>query len=100
LKGGQQLVIDLDTDKEIPQFASNLKVDRPASYSLQVVGCLDESWSDRLGGMKIDASGREGGTAVTTISGPVIDQAALFGVLKALYDMRLPLLSVECIEVK
>jgi hypothetical protein len=64
-----------------------------------VVGYLDENWSDRLGGLTINSSNQEGRKAVTTLSGPLIDQAALFGVLKALYDLRLPLLSVECTQV-
>jgi len=76
-----------------------LTVDRPATYRIQVVGYLDENWSPRLGGLEINPSGKEGKRAVTTLSGSLIDQAALFGVLKALYDMRLPLLSVECLEV-
>ena len=76
-----------------------LKIDQPATYSIRVVGYLDENWSTRLGGLKIDATGQEGKKEVTTLSGPMLDQAALFGVLKALYDMRLPLLSVECLEV-
>jgi hypothetical protein len=77
---------------------SDLKIDQPATYSIRVVGHLDENWSTRLGGLKINATSQEGKKAVTTLSGPVIDQAALFGVLKALYDMRLPLLSVECLD--
>jgi hypothetical protein len=32
---------------------------------------------------------------ITSLQGTLIDQAALFGVLMALYDSRLPLLSVE-----
>lgn len=76
-----------------------LTVDRPATYRIQVVGYLDQNWSTRLGGLAIHPSGKEQTRTVTTLSGPLIDQAALFGVLKALYDMRLPLLSVECLEV-
>ncbi|MFN2195638.1 MAG: hypothetical protein ACK2UW_05890 [Anaerolineales bacterium] len=75
-----------------------LTVDKPAVYSIRVVGLLDKTWSDRLGGLQIDTGGREEKTAITTLTGPLIDQAALFGVLKALYDLRLPLLSVECLE--
>jgi hypothetical protein len=78
---------------------SDLKIDQPATYCIRVVGYLDENWSSRLGGLKIDATSQEGKKAVTTLSGSIIDQAALFGVLKALYDMRLPLLSVECLGV-
>jgi hypothetical protein len=76
-----------------------LKIDQSATYCIRVVGYLDENWSARLGGMEINATSQEGRKAVTTLSGPIIDQAALFGVLKTLYDMRLPLLSVECLEV-
>jgi hypothetical protein len=36
----------------------------------------------------------------TTLIGPLVDQAALFGVLNALYDMRMPLISVKCLSVE
>ena len=78
---------------------SKLKVDQPATYSIRVAGYLDETWSTRLGGLTISVSDPGENTKVTTLSGYMIDQAALFGVLKALYDMRLPLLSVECLEI-
>ncbi len=35
---------------------------------------------------------------ITSLEGTLIDQAALFGVLMALHDLRLPLLSVECLR--
>jgi len=76
-----------------------LKIDQSAIYSIQVAGYLDESWSNRLGGLKISVSDPDENTLITTLSGSLIDQAALFGVLKTLYDMRLPLLSVECLEI-
>lgn len=88
-----------DTDKSIFQKERGLAVDQPATYSIRVFGYLDKNWSDRLGGLEINSSSQEGKSTVTTISGSIIDQAALFGVLNALYDMRLPLLSVECLEV-
>lgn len=82
-----------------PQKDIKLTVDKPATYCIQVVGQLDESWSNRLGGMEIRVSDQEGEQRISTLSGAMLDQAALFGVLKALYDMRLPLLSVECLEI-
>lgn len=88
-----------DTQKSKFKNESELTVDQPATYCIQVVSYLDESWSARLGGLKIDPSRPEEKHAVTALSGQIIDQAALFGVLKALYDMRLPLLSVECLEI-
>ena len=81
------------------KFECDLTVDKPAMYCIRVVGYLDEHWSTRLGGLDINSSKNEGKREITTLSGPIIDQAALFGVLKALYDMRLPLLSVECLEI-
>ena len=78
----------------------DLRVDKPATYSIRVVGHIDENWSARLGGLHITSTDSEGKRSITTLSGSTIDQAALFGVLKTLYDMRLPLLSVECLEVK
>lgn len=79
--------------------------DTPARYSIRVLGTLDRSWSDRLGGMEIQnfESGESGEIPVTTLAGLLIDQAALLGVINALYDMHYPLLSLEylgdlCIE--
>ena len=65
---------------------SSLLIDQSAIY------CI------RVGGLEITPSGKEK-KAVTTLSGPIIDQAALIGVIKALYDLHFPLLSVECLEV-
>jgi hypothetical protein len=67
-------------------------------YEIRIQGYLDGSWSDRLGGMKIIPVEDETGCTITTLRGGLPDQAALFGVLMALYDLRLPLLHVECLE--
>ncbi len=87
------------TNRDLFQSECELTIDRPAIYCIRVVGYLDENWSARLGGLKIESTDQKIRKAVTTLSGPIIDQAALFGVLKALYDMRLPLLSVECLDI-
>ena len=69
----------------------------PAEYKISVVGFLDENMSDRLGGLTILNTGPEQNLAapIVTLTGKISDQAALFGVLNALYNMRFPLLSVE-----
>ena len=95
MKGGQQLV----RNKDLSYSEGELTVDKPATYYIQVVGYLNENWSASLGGLNIDATEIDGKRAVTTLSGQIMDQAALFGVLKVLYDMRLPLLYIECLEV-
>ena len=73
-----------------------LRAHIPAIYQIQVQGVLTPDWSDRLGSMAIDVDGLEGEAPITTLWGRLLDQAALCGILNALYDMRLPLLSVEC----
>ena len=67
----------------------------PATYQIQVIGQIDENWSNRLGGLTITSTLSDDHQVITSLNGNLIDQAALFGVLMALYDSRLPLVSVE-----
>ncbi len=73
-----------------------ISLDKPATYHIRVKGYLDERWSKRLGGLIVTPIQIGSQKTVTHLSGRVADQAALFGVLLALYDMRLPLISVFC----
>ena len=66
-----------------------------AKYRIVVQGCLEESFSERLGGMRITTSGCEEQAPVTVLEGRLIDQAELSGVLNSLYEMHLPILSVK-----
>ena len=70
----------------------------PATYSITVEGHLDETWSERLGGMGITTRTRADKTTVSTLVGPMRDQAQLSGVLNTLYELHLPILSVENIS--
>jgi hypothetical protein len=72
-----------------------LHLDEPAVCHIKVQGSLAQHWSESLGGLSISV-GDETGQTVTTLSGEVLDQAALMGVLTGLYGMGYPLLSVEC----
>ena len=73
-----------------------LRPDTPATYRICVQGILDERWSDRLGGVTITTTRQTSEAPVTTLSGWLVDQAAVLGVLNTLHDLRLPLLSVQC----
>ena len=68
--------------------------DEPVSYQIQVHGRLSQTWADYLGSMAVSVSGESEG-AVTTLSGQVMDQAALMGLLNSLYDLGFSLLSVD-----
>jgi len=74
-----------------------LSLYRPVTYQIKVPGYLDESWSDWAGGMAVTFEGEDDGLPVTTLTGTV-DQAALQGLLRRLYSMGCPLISVNRIE--
>ena len=61
------------------------------TYRIRVRGHLDGRWSDWFGGLAIHL--QEDGT--TVLDGPVVDQAALHGVIIRIRDLGLPLLSVS-----
>jgi hypothetical protein len=73
-----------------------LTLDRPAIYQIKVPGHLDESWSDWAGGMTITIESEGDGPPVTTLTGS-LDQAALQSLLRRLYSLGLPLISVNCV---
>ena len=73
----------------------HLKLSTPAAYRIEVEGEVPESWFDRLGGMRITTRQRANQTTVTTLIGRVRDQAQLTEVLNSLYELHLPILSVE-----
>jgi hypothetical protein len=70
---------------------------RPVTYRIKVPGYLDESWSDWAGGMAITFEREGGRPPVTTLTGTV-DQAALQGLLRRLYSLGIPLISVHCVD--
>jgi hypothetical protein len=72
-----------------------LKLGMPATYRIHVQGYVDNSWRDWLWGMGITKSSLPGQVPVTTLVGRLRDQASLMGVLNKLYELRLPILSVE-----
>jgi hypothetical protein len=75
----------------------HVKLWTPATYRIEVQGHLDESWSDRLAGMRITTRKRSDQTTVTTLVGRLRDQAELSGVLNSLYELHLSILKVEVV---
>jgi len=66
----------------------------PARYQIRVEGQLDPHWSEWFGGFGLSHD-RDGST---TLTGPVADGAALFGLLDRVRDIGLTLLSVNRIK--
>jgi hypothetical protein len=67
---------------------------QPPVYQIRLEGHLGPQWADWFGGLTITLE--DDGT--TLLTGPVIDQAALYGLLKKVRDLGLPLLSVHCVQ--
>lgn len=72
-------------------------LDRPATYQIKVPGLLDASWADWDDKMAIRTEVTVDGSAFTTLTG-TIDQAALQGLLRRLYALGLPLISVSYMD--
>lgn len=73
-----------------------LRVETPASYEIQVQGALDPEWSGRLQGLGIFVKESSYKMPVSVLFGRLKDQAALLGVLNALFALQMPLLLVYC----
>ena len=68
--------------------------DESGLYEIRLKGHLDDRWSDWFGGLTITLE-EDGDTLLT---GPVVDQAALHGLLKRVRDLGMPLLSVNFVS--
>ncbi|MFC1959123.1 hypothetical protein ACFLYO_00280 [Chloroflexota bacterium] len=75
-----------------------LTLDQPATYQIKVPGCVDASWLDRVGEVDVVTRQADDGSMTTTLTGLVADQAALHGLLRWLYSLGLPLISVIWME--
>jgi hypothetical protein len=70
----------------------------PATFAIRVSGRLTAQDSERLGGLALEYSSTADGEPITTLRGRLPDQAALLGVLNALYSWQVPVLSVEALD--
>jgi hypothetical protein len=68
------------------------------TYQIAIKGVLDTEWSNRLGGAEIVHAQSADGQSMTILTGEMVDQTALLGVLNTLYDLHLPIVSVECLS--
>ena len=60
-------------------------------YQIRINGHLSRQWTDWFEGLTITLEDN----GVTLLSGPVVDQAALYGLLRKVRDLGMPLLAVN-----
>ncbi len=71
-----------------------MKMDHPHIYEIRVEGVLTDRWSGWFEGLTI----RQDSGDETLLSGPLVDQSALHGVLMKIRDLGLPLISVHRVK--
>lgn len=66
----------------------------PGWYEIRLKGHLDARWATWFEGLSI----AHAGDGTTVLSGPIVDQTALHGVLRKVRDLGLPLISVVQVD--
>jgi hypothetical protein len=80
--------------KELPFMPDDQEV-RPTEYEIRVSGHLDPQRAEWFGDLALAVQRTAKGDAITVLSGPLPDRAALFGVLSRIRDLGLTLISVN-----
>lgn len=65
------------------------ELDQPMVYQIRIKGHLGSRWTDWFGDMTITLEDN----GETLLTGPVVDQAALHGLLRKIRDLGMPLIS-------
>jgi hypothetical protein len=69
---------------------------KPGLYEIRLKGHLDDRWAESFENMSFTHAS----DGTTILSGPVVDQAALYGLLRKVRDLGLPLLAVNLVDPK
>ena len=75
-------------------FNSEIDPGQPMVYQISIKGHLGRQWTDWFGGLTLTLEDN----GETLLTGPVVDQAALHGLLRKVRDLGIPLLSVVCVK--
>ena len=80
---------------QIEQVVMSREINSEATtYQIRIKGHLGPEWSDWFGGLDISLDGN----GDTLLTGPVVDQAALHGLLRKVRDLGMPLVSISPAE--
>ncbi len=73
----------------------HVPLDQPAEYRISILGPLEDHLAERLGDLRVSRVHSHTGEEISVLSGELVDQAALIGVLVQLYNRGHCLLSLE-----
>jgi hypothetical protein len=91
------MLSDQQQDQEpLNKLSSNMEQAIPRVYQIRIEGHLGSQWTDWFGGLSVTLEDN----GDTLLTGPVIDQAALHGLLKKVRDLGMPLVSVIPVELR
>ena len=68
----------------------------PGCYEIRLKGHLDARWTDWFEGLSFTHAS----DGTTILTGPLVDQAALYGLLRKVRDLGLPLIAVNLVDPK
>ena len=74
---------------------TDIQFDGPANYRIVVKGWIDDFWFEIWGGLQINYRMNRDKSGVTILSGQIKDQAELKGILDSIYELHIPILTVE-----
>ena len=66
-----------------------------ANYEIRVEGHLGERWSLAFEGLEMRADYSSDGSPITVLTGPIVDQSALYGLVARIRDLGLTLILIE-----
>ena len=76
------------------EINSEMNPGQPMVYQIRITGHLGREWTDWFEDLTITLED----SGETLLIGPVVDQAALHGLLKKVRDVAMPLLSINCVR--
>ena len=96
MKQVAQTVLTGHTRDRVMSNEINSEIDpgQPLVYQIRIKGHLGRQWTDWFGGLTLTLEDN----GETLLTGPVVDQAALHGLLRKVRDLGVPLLSISRVE--
>ena len=67
-------------------------------YQIKISGLLDQRWIDWFNQMQVTIEMIENGNPRTVLTGPLVDQVALRGLMTRIWDLNFELISVQRLE--